>query len=119
MARLISSKDATQRKFSSFALVDVNCHFLDEKANIAAVLAVPRKDSTCQEVPARGRGICPEGPRRRLFYLFNRITLFSDVTRCSHSSTAILASRKTASIASGTVPPRSQWKPLSKSVPHF
>ena len=32
---------------------------------------------------------------------------------------AIFASRKTANIASATVPARSQWKPLSKSLPHL
>src|ERR1700756_5569512 len=47
-----------------------------------------------------------------------RITLLPDAFTWTHVK-AILASRKTASIASGTVPPRSQWKPPSKSVPHF
>jgi hypothetical protein len=47
-----------------------------------------------------------------------RITLLTGSSSRAHVK-AILASRKTASIASGTVPPRSQWKPLSKSGPHF
>src|SRR6516164_1352319 len=53
-----------------------------------------------------------------LFYLFERITLFADASGWT-SVKAIFASRKTASIASGTVPARSQWKPLSKSLPHL
>jgi hypothetical protein len=40
--------------------------------------------------------------------------LFADAASWTHVK-AILASRKTAR----TVPPRSQWKPLLKSVPHF
>ena len=42
-----------------------------------------------------------------LFYLLKRIALSADAAGWTHIK-AILASRKTASIASGTVPPRSQ-----------
>jgi hypothetical protein len=59
-----------------------------------------------------------EGMWLCLFYLFERITLFADASGWT-SVKAILASRKTANIASGTVPARSQWKPLSKSLPHL
>jgi hypothetical protein len=52
------------------------------------------------------------------FYLFKRIALSADAVGSAHIN-ATLASRKTVSIASGTVPPRSQWKPLSKSLPHL
>jgi hypothetical protein len=53
-----------------------------------------------------------------LFYLFERITLFADASGWTNVK-AIFASRKTANIASATVPARSQWKPLSKSLPHL
>jgi hypothetical protein len=54
----------------------------------------------------------------KLFYLLKRTTLFADASSWTHVK-AILASRKTTSIASGIVPPRSQWKPLWKSLPHL
>jgi hypothetical protein len=55
---------------------------------------------------------------RATFYLSERITLFAKGTDWI-SVKAIFASRKTANIASGTLPARSQWKPLSKSLPHL
>jgi hypothetical protein len=55
---------------------------------------------------------------RAISYLFERITLFANASGWTRVK-AIFASRKTANIASGTLPARSEWKPLSKSLPHF